>query len=534
MRLSLAWVVAAGGCSPLALPIDSGAGSGSAAGTSEGTSVPTTEPASGGSSDGSSEGSGGESQGTSDESGGSTGAAVCVPATGTPGEAAYVRQATGSGQQTIQAVALDGTGDVLIAGNFAGALELGGASVDSVEGVAPFVARLDCAGALRWLVAGTAEAGASGPAYALTLVGDDVYIGGPLVGTIGLPDGSTLAGGAGAGYVARLAGASGEVVRTVVLEGGAVDVHGLGLGGNGGVFAAGACRRDGNEHGVLLAELSPDPFLVTQRCLYAPAVAEDAVYTSGALALGRHPGGDVYVGGMVTGPLADLALPAVQGTGDAFVGRVAGPLVVGPGSPFADGWPVSFGGNGRDRVNGIAATEDGTDEVVVVGLGRGQFFADGPAACQQTGDFQTGFVTRLDANGQCVAHEMLQSDATGATEAHAVAVRGGQIYVLGQFFRGLGVGGTPIAEADNDHGIRMFMLALGPTLKTVQAQHFSGEDFAGTDCSATEEARALGYAIAADDSVVAVVADACGTGINVAGAAIADTDAFVLGLFPVP
>jgi len=53
--------------------------------------------------------------------------------------------------QTAAAVRRDASGDVVVIGDFAGRLELGGAKVDSAGVRDVFVARFDATGALRWL-----------------------------------------------------------------------------------------------------------------------------------------------------------------------------------------------------------------------------------------------------------------------------------------------------------------------------------------------------------------------------------------------
>ncbi|MFY0535893.1 hypothetical protein [Nannocystis pusilla] len=244
--------------------------------------------------------------------------------------------------------------------------------------------------------------------------------------------------------------------------------------------------------------------------------------------------GDVILAGQITGPLDDGTVPVVSGDADGFVARLQVPLAAGP-MLFDNGWITTLGDTERrDRVNGMALADNG--DVVVVGLGHGKFFPQDPPGCESTsGDLYTAFVTRLAAtDGSCVAHQMLESDALQATEAHAVAMREQDIYVLGQFGRSLGIAGESIVpNGTADEGVRMFLLGLDEGWK-VKASYISEQVDSPIQCISDDEPRALGYDLAAGPDVVMVVADACGGGVRLDEVPIEDSDAFLAGFVPAP
>ena len=510
------WLVA--GCGPIDLPIDSGTASAGATSGSSSTSgeVTTTE---------------GGTAGTSSSTG-TTGSVECVPPVGAPLELAYVVQATGTGKQAMQAVALDALGNTYVAGTFTdqSVLDGGRPSMIGAGLRAPFVAKFDCAGELVWLTTATSESNSSGDALALAVTDTDVYVGGTFAGSIQFTPEPVLVGGSGSAFVARFDAATGAPSGCTVLADGAIRVNGLAIGGDGTVYAAGECQADANTFGILLAELPPTLGVAAPRCAYTAAVLNNP-HTTRASALAIHPDGGLVVAGKITGPLTGLGFPAVLGPADGFVARVPTPLPPSPANPFGGAWIRTLGGSEeRDRVNGVAVMDDGSGDIVAVGLGKGQFFPGGPAGCQDTsGALWTAFVTRLTRDNECVAHEMLESDPMQSTEAHAVAVRDGTMYVLGQFARSLGIGGAPIGET-NLYGIRMFVLALTAGLEP-QAHFFSDQESNQSTCSPTEEARALGTGIAAGADVVTAVVEACGDGVGVGANPLAATDTALLG-FP--
>lgn len=466
------------------------------------------------------------------------GALVCEPPVGEPGALASLLQATGAGKQTLQAVRVDGAGNTYVAGDFTSELNFAGATTTLAGDLAaPFVAKFDCAGELSWLSVGEPEAGATGNARALAVTDEVVFVGGSVTGTLGFPSG-TIAGGPGGAFVARFEAASGALVAGHVLAEGATAVHALALT-DSSIHAAGSCiDPDAPEtFGILHAELDLELEAAAPRCLYSPAVPPPAMgqarVTTSARAVAVAEDGDVILAGQITGPLDNGAAPVVSGDADGFVARLQSPLAAGP-ALFDDGWITTLGDTERrDRVNGMALADNG--DVIVVGLGHGKFFPQDPPGCEDTsGDLYTAFVTRLAAaDGSCVAHEMLESNAMQSTEAHAVAVRGQNVYVLGQFGRSLGVAGESIAEeADAPFGIRMFLLGLDEDLRL--ETHFYSEQTAQDVCSGNEEARALGYDLAAGEDVVMAVADACGDGVQLAGTPILDSDAFLAGFVPAP
>ncbi|MCY1072048.1 hypothetical protein OV090_45305 [Nannocystis sp. RBIL2] len=465
-----------------------------------------------------------------------TGELVCEPPVGEPGALASLLHATGQGKQTLQAVKFDGAGNTYAGGNFTRELKVGGA-MTTVMGdlAAPFVAKFDCAGELLWLSVGEPEANATGTAGALAVADEEVFIGGSIAGTLGFPSG-TIEGGPGGAFVARFEAATGALLAGRVLGEGATAVHALALA-DGSIHAAGSCADPDvpETFGILHAQLDLELGPVAPRCLYSPALPpsmDQARVATSARAVAVAADGDVILAGQITGPLDDGTVPVVSGDADGFVARLQLPLAAGP-MLFDGGWITTLGDTERrDRVNGMALADNG--DVIAVGLGHGKFFPQNPPGCESTsGDLYTAFVTRLAAgDGACVAHQMLESDALQATEAHGVATRGQDIYVLGQFGRSLGIAGEPVVPSGAaEAGVRMFLLGLGEGWE-VKTSYISEQVDSDIPCISDDEPRALGYDLAAGPDVVMAVADACGGGVELDGTPIEDSDAFLAGFVP--
>ncbi|MDC0716764.1 hypothetical protein [Nannocystis bainbridge] len=464
-----------------------------------------------------------------------TGALECEPPSGPGSSIASLIHVTGAGKQTLQAVALDGAGNTYVAGNFDQEIAIGGFQHALAIGEqAPFVAKFDCAGALQWFTAGEPQdAGASGVALALVVGETEVYIGGRCAAPLSFGALPVLAGGGA--FVASFAVEDGAPTAATTALGQATEVRALALGDAGQLFAAGDCASaDPDTFGFLIAALAPALDQVTPRCLLSPPVIDpmngEPVRTTTASAVAVS-GDAVFIAGQITGPVAGDE-PVVVGAANGFVARVGLDLPEDSEAMFAgDSWIVTLGSSYKDRVNGLAVTDDGSGDVVVVGLGEGQFFPGLPGCEDDSLDRYTGFVTRLSAlDGGCVAHDMLESGTIQAGEVHAVAVHQGAIYVLGQFVGTLEVAGDTIADV-GDTGIRMFLLDLDSELR-LNSHAISDQEPGGEICVGDGESRALGYGIAASAEVVAVVADACGDGVGLGGQAIADSDAILAGFVP--
>jgi hypothetical protein len=273
-----------------------------------------------------------------------------------------------SGSDYDYAVAVDGSGNVLLAGAFSGTVNFGGGSLTSAGNYDLFVAKFSPTGAHLWSrrVGGTGSESAEGVAVDPS---GNVVVAGAFQGTVDFGGGAVTSAGDSDLFVAKYAGATGayQWARR--------------YGGTGGDFAKG--------------------------------VAVDG-------------SGNVAVAGYYTGT-ADFGAGPMTSAGnyDIVVAKYAGTT----GAPL---WARRFGGAGYDLAYGVAV--DGSGNVMVTGyfglFGGAVDFGGGARANAGAQDI---FVAKYAASNG--AHLWSRGMGGGANDqGNAVAVdRNGDVLVTGYF-----------------------------------------------------------------------------------------------------
>jgi hypothetical protein len=137
-----------------------------------------------------------------------------------PGDTTWSKRGGNALNQEANAVAVDGSGNVIIAGEFESSIDLGGGTLTSQGAKDVFVAKFSGSGVHLW----SKRYGGGGNDYAssvaVTAAGDVVVAGGFDSATIDFGGGAKTNLGSLDGFVAKLTGAAGNQVWAAVLGGG--------------------------------------------------------------------------------------------------------------------------------------------------------------------------------------------------------------------------------------------------------------------------------------------------------------------------
>jgi hypothetical protein len=280
----------------------------------------------------------------------------------------WVRQLVSSGSDSCDGygVAVDGSGNVYVSGDFSGTATLGGTTLTNPTGYAGFAAKLDPAGTVLWARA-LALGNDGGDAYRLAPDGaGNVYAIGDFQGTVSF-GGTTLTSAGGYDvYVAKLTSA-GTVAWAKRLGGGGQDyVYGLALDRSGNVYVAGDFQGTAifgtfsltttGSYGAFVARLDGSGTVKWARGLTGSGEVD-------GYGLALDGSGNVYVAGPFTGT-AQFGASTLTSAGsyDVFVAKLS--------SAGAVQWGRRFGGSGWD-VAGNALAVDGSGNVYVGGTFQG-------------------------------------------------------------------------------------------------------------------------------------------------------------------
>jgi hypothetical protein len=135
--------------------------------------------------------------------------AAIVKLAGASGAHLWSRRAGGTGDDYGNAVAVDGTGNVTVAGYFQSTADFGGGPVTSAGGQDVFVARFTSTGAYAWArrAGGTGDDAARG----IAVSGGGLVVTGAFQGTVDFGGGALTSVGSGDQFVARYDAAGGHL-----------------------------------------------------------------------------------------------------------------------------------------------------------------------------------------------------------------------------------------------------------------------------------------------------------------------------------
>ncbi|HWE38909.1 MAG TPA: SBBP repeat-containing protein [Isosphaeraceae bacterium] len=271
----------------------------------------------------------------------------------------------GGGDLVANATRTDSAGDIYVAGDFSGSVNLnpsGNTTLTSHGGRDAFVAKFSSTGALLW----ARDLGGSGTDAANSLAIDsvgDVYVGGSFQGTAAMGAVSLAGGGNGSAFVAKLDGSGNVAWARAGTSPSAAQVNDLAVDSAGDVFAVGRFTGSANFGGVNLA-------------------APSASYYNGFVVKYNASGAQAYATGFGGSSWTQANAVAVDSSGDAYVGgNNYGATTIGTRTlPYGGGydgflakfnpsgaasWGLDLGGNGTDMVQGVAV--DGQGSAYVTG-----------------------------------------------------------------------------------------------------------------------------------------------------------------------
>lgn len=294
----------------------------------------------------------------------------------------------------IEAVAADGEGNTLVAGNFANSIAIGDATLTAAGSRDVFVAKLDPVGKVVWAI----RLGGTGLdlAHVLAVDGEgNVIVGGEFSGQMDF-GGQTANSSAVDGFVAAYAAADGKLLWKTAISGAKKQiVEGLATLPDGDVVAVGI-HQGLSLGGILFPDLDTDDVFVArfsggeekflksygtdgEQQAFAVAVSPDA---HSIAVVGRFNGklatAPIVLTNTETGTNHDPFLMAVDATNGALL------------------WGIAPQGDGEQRATSV--TFDPAGDILLSGVFAGTFkFNEGDALASAGATDENGFVAKLSA-----------------------------------------------------------------------------------------------------------------------------------------
>lgn len=437
------------------------------AGTTTGTTTETTTSTggtgggAGGSGATSSQGgtgtSGGAGGASTTSGSGGAGGATTTGGGGTGGACGAFAQRYGStdaaDESGVAGAVVDAAGGVILAGEFAGAIGVGGQTLTSAGARDAFVVKLGPGGAVVW----KKRYGATydDRVKALVAMPDG---GAVVVGTFdGVVDfgGTTLTSIAGPdGFMVRLS-ETGETLSVLQLEN--ADVRAVALDDLGQLLIAGDFKGPTKFGNITLTSPQNDMFVARVgpggEVLAAKQYASAA--KTGAMAIASRAG-RTYLTGSFQSTLDFGSGELVSaGSKDVFVARLDDTL-----SPV---FAKRFGDDTSQEARGVTVLSDGS--AVIAGAFRGALDLGGTTLVADTQD--DAFVARLDENGGLV-FGLRFGDAAVQTARTITAMDGDGLLVGGSFGGTMDVGDGPVVSAGGEDAFVTWLDPQGVAVKTMR------------------------------------------------------------------
>jgi FlgD Ig-like domain len=370
----------------------------------------------------------------------------------------------GTAGEVGYAIAVDGSGNVVVTGVFSGTVDFGGGSLTSGGIQDIFVAKYNASGVHQWSQRfGSTGSGASGFAIAVDGSGN-VVVAGYFAGTVNFGGGNLVSAGNIDIFVAkynasgvhqwsrRFGGASNDLSRAVAVD------------GSGNVVVAGYFQGTVNFGGSDLVSAGvQDIFVAKYNASGVHQWSQRFGSTSGdeGMAVGVDGSGNVVVAGYFQGTV-DFGGGNLNSAGisDIFVAKY--------NSSGVHQWSKRFGSFGTDV--GYAIAVDGSGNVVVTGhFINAANFGGGSLVSAGAEDI---FVAKYNASG---VHQWSQRfGSTSLDQGHAVAVdASGNVVVTGYFSGTVNFGDSDLESAGdldiflatyNASGVHQWSKRFGSTL----------------------------------------------------------------------
>jgi hypothetical protein len=411
--------------------------------------------------------------------------------------------------QDVTGVALDASGNIVVAGYFLGSVDFGGGPLVSAGSNDLFVAKLDPNGNHLW----SKRFGAAGidNAFGVAVAPNgDIVVTGVFQATVDFGGGPLTSPVASSAFAFKLdaggnhiwsksfgGGTQNDMGRAVAIDGAGnivlvADLVGTMDFGGGSLVCAGGTD-------VAVAKLtSAGAHIWSQRF-------GDVDYQH-AFGLGLDATGNVLLAGRLTGSMT-FGGPVLTsaGSGDVFVAKLdpAGAHI----------YSKRFGDGVEQSAQSLAV--DGAGNMIVVGLAAGTLdLGGGPLSAMGTQDI---FVGKLDPSGAHVWSKRFGSAGSTCTIADVAVDGAGSLVITGEFFGSLNLGGGPLPGTS-----AMFVGKLDPSGTHVWSKSFGN--------SSAPNPRS----VAAESGGGSVIGGAFGTTIDFGGGTLSPNgyDIFVLKLGP--
>jgi hypothetical protein len=397
----------------------------------------------------------------------------------------------GDGSIFPKSVAIDGSGNIVVVGAFAGgSIDFGGGPLNNSGGDDIFIVKLAGDGSHIWSLA--VGAGDDQGALAVAVDGNDnILIGGTFRGTFSFPGGPGLNAAGNQfsdAFLAKLDPSGGHILSAAYGVGDPNGDAGNGVATDavGNLLFTGRFQGSIDFGGGLLGQAPGDFGMFLSKFSDQGAHSFSQAYGDSArqegLGVAASPAGNVAVCGYSEG---DVTFGGGQLINDGTTGRAVFARLDGDGNHVHS----AIGVGGEGRATGV--TFSGEDMVVAGNFKSAIDFGDGEL--EADGGNDDVFVTRFDDTGEMVFHRRF-GDA-GKDQVAGVAADGaGFVVIAGTFDGNLKVNfeDTLTSAASVQDA---FLMRLGP----------SGNGFAGVTMQADTNAQAEGVAIdPADDSMVVI------------------------------
>lgn len=438
----------------------SGEGGGSS-GPGGGFSSGTSSTASSSSGTGGTGGMGGATASGSGGAGGGAGGSGC------PTGCVWSSRVGPSNEQAVESIQLDASGNVFVAGTFAG-------SVDSCDGMTlqgggatdVFVGKYASGGACDWRRVLGKVGAESVPRIALT-PGGGIALGGETNGAVDCGNGELAAAGGqdvfvctfdkdgnpgwnrmfGDGNYQYFGGVAVDSANNLVVAGGFSGV--IDCDGAGG--APGAQNMQSTD--IFVCKLSSTGASAWGLPFFAYGPGEQRVKSVAVDSIG-----DVFIAGEFDGTFSIGVSTLVYNPGqfqpvDVFVAKLNG-----DGTPS---WAKSFGESEDQRVHGIVAAPGGASYVVG--------HTEGPIALEPSNGYADGFLLKLKSDG---TKDWVRILGDGAANQYATSVAlddTGNVIVAGYFGGTIDFGGEVIDASPNLHA---YVAAFSPTNQYLWSNHW--------------------------------------------------------------
>lgn len=358
--------------------------------------------------------------------------------------------------QSATGVAVDAIGNVLVTGYFSGTIDIGGATLTSAGGQDVFVAMFDSNGNHVWSKCFGNSSNQAGAGVAVDPSGNVLLVG-TFSGSIDFGGGNLTSAGSTDVFIARLDANGFHSWSKLFGDASAQTGVAVAVDGDGNVFATGAFSGTVDfGGGGLTSAGSTDAFLVKLSAEGNYVWSKRFGDASGqtGLALAVDASGGPILAGSFSGSVNfGGGALASAGSTDGFVAKLD--------SSGSHLWSRALGGTGTDSANGVAV--HGAGDVVVAGgfqasadLGGGTLTSAGGTDL---------FLARYTAGGSWLTNA--QAGDAAEQECRAVAVdASGFAIPAGRFQGGIDLGGGTLLS-EGGHDAFAAKLGVGTTLHTL-------------------------------------------------------------------